>query len=225
MALTGACLRGVCVGCAALWIGGIPDYIALRGGECNDGIAEELTSLLAPFGKLEYVKGRYKPPGAQASRLEAWMGGSWGLVTFATKAACAKAKEAGVRVPIRAHSAAGAEAPSGYLMVRYIDKRLADNSPIGRLAAEQNVKQMERALSQYRQFVRLMQYFAVFFVCKQSRPAVLALCSAGLLVHAWIAGSSIVQLCAAVSEGPSFSSQINAKTGEGAAQGRPRGRC
>lgn len=150
-----------CAGCvlggAALWIAGIPDYIASRGGACDSAIEDELKSLLAPFGKLEYVKGRYKPPGAEATRLEAWMGGSWGLVTFATKAACEKVKAQGLRVPIKEASRSGSKEPveMGSLNVKLVDKKLAELSPIGRLAAERHVARLERALYQYKHYVRL----------------------------------------------------------------------
>eukprot|EP01043_Picozoa_sp_COSAG02_P005549 COSAG02_NODE_151_length_33583_cov_25.995042_11_plen_149_part_00 len=139
---------------AALWIGGIPDYIAGR-DPCTKGLEEELKALLAPFGKLEFVKGRYKPPGAEATRLESWMGGSWGLVTFATKEACANAKTQGVRVPIKEPSCSETKQPveTGCLMIKMIDNNLAAQSPIGRLAAEQHVARLERALHQYKHFV------------------------------------------------------------------------
>lgn len=156
-----------CAGCvlggAALWIGGIPDYIARRGGECEAGIAEELKTLLAPFGKLEYVKGRYKQPGAQATREEHWQGGSWGLVTFTTKAACEKAQTQGVRVAIQETPCSGTKQPVeiGCLMVKLVDKKLAAQSPIGRLAAEQHVARMERALYQYKHYVRLHHLLSV----------------------------------------------------------------
>ena len=145
---------GACI--AALWIGGIPDYVAARGGECNDGIEAELKSLLSPFGQIEHIKGRYKPPGAEGTRREDWMGQSWGLATFVTKAACEAAITEGVQVPIKAAPSGGGEGlvPTGYLPMKRVDTKLAEQSPIGRIASEQHVARMERALQQYKQFVR-----------------------------------------------------------------------
>jgi hypothetical protein len=143
---------------AALWIGGIPDYIASRSGESNEGLQEELQALMTPFGTLENVKGRYKSPGAEGTQREQWMGQSWGLVTFVTLAAAEAARERGIAVPTSPPSkdAQGKPIPAttGYLVVKMIDRRLAEQSPVGRQQAEQNVIRMEAALRRYKQYVR-----------------------------------------------------------------------
>ena len=147
---------------AALWIGGIPDHMAMPPN--NGGIEAQLEALLSPFGKLESVKGRYKPPGAEATRIEDWMGGSWGLVTFATKAACEAVMVQGVQVPVKAApppTGGEGSVESGFLVVKHVDKKLAEQSPIGRIAAEQHVARLEQALAQYKQFVRLFMLCAL----------------------------------------------------------------
>lgn len=141
---------------AALWVGGIPDYIAKRGGESNEGVANELGALLCSFGKLDHVRGRFKPPGVQHVTHDKWMGGSWGLVTFVAKCDAEKAMAQGVQVPIKADSTTPGRVPvpTGYLVIKKLDQKLAAQSPMGRIAAEQNVAMMERALTQYKGFVR-----------------------------------------------------------------------
>ncbi len=186
---------------AALWIGGIPDYIAGR------GLQEELEALFAPFGKLEHVKVRYKPPGAEATRLESWMGGSWGLVTFATKAACENAKTQGVRVPIKEPPSSKSKQPveTGCLMIKVVDKKLAAASPIGRLAAEQHVARMERALRQYKQFVRANAVWSrlLFGLCQLNFSSLVpcVLCVLDCI-------DTRLCFCAAAPAGPSCNSQI-----------------
>ena len=111
---------------------------------------------MTPFGTLENVKGRYKSPGAEGTQREQWMGQSWGLVTFVTLAAAEAARERGIAVPTSPPSkdAQGIPATTGYLVVKMIDRRLAEQSPVGRQQAEQNVIRMEAALRRYTQYVR-----------------------------------------------------------------------
>ena len=67
-----------------VWLGGIPDYIAGRSGAHNDGLEIELRKMMEPFGSIDKIQPRFKPPFAEGTRREPWMGQSWGLITFVT---------------------------------------------------------------------------------------------------------------------------------------------
>ena len=39
---------------------------------------------MEPFGSIDKIQPRFKPPFAEGTRREPWMGQSWGLITFVT---------------------------------------------------------------------------------------------------------------------------------------------
>lgn len=218
---------------AALWIGGIPDYMAMPPN--NRGIEAQLEALLSPFGTVECVKGRYKVPGAVATRIEDWMGGSWGLVTFATKAACETVVAQGVQVPVNAAppTKGAGSVQSGFLMVKKVDKQLVEQSPIGKIAAEQHVARMEAALARYKQLVRLLTLCALIptFAPLRNWSACFPICSALSVSHpccGLVNSSALSRLMhsrLAVSKRSSCCSQVDVQAGARVAQSWTRARC